>query len=135
MEKIRLLITQDATGDYNVISEISVKADRLAIYVAKDSSMWLYDPDAATEFIITPRMYEMQVIGDTQFGIIYPVSDIFVVDGMRYVAGECLIMNLEEDGIRCMSTEESKSAFVEFASRIKTICRKGYKTFAYLLDE
>lgn len=135
MEKTKLEITQDAIGDFVMVSQKPVKAERMALYVAKDRSMWLYDLDLASRILNNRRMeYEIERIGKTKHVIIYPANEIFIVDDTRYVVGECLIMNLEEFGLRCMTREETQKAFNEYMYRTKTVCQGRYRTYAYLLD-
>ena len=109
-------------------------AEKMALHVAKDRSVWLVDEELAARIIDNGRVrYRCSYMGNTNFVIIYPKDSIRVYDGRRYIVGEFMIMR-DKDGLVCMSWEELQKAAAEYNSGAVILKIAGKSVAAYEMD-
>ena len=129
MEMVELRFVADSRDYYLLGSVNPVKMNKGALYVAPDQSVWLMDYEKALAVIDDYAERCMsEMIGKSDYIVIYPCDSLAKIDGDKYIIGECLIMKSVR-GIQCMNTKEMHDAFLEFISRI-TYVRAGQASLA-----
>lgn len=129
MENVELRFINDSIGRCFLVSVDPIKMDKGALYFDSDQTMWLMDHEKALAVIdgyADRCMSEM--IGKSEYIIIYPCDSLVRIDGEKYIIGECLIMK-SDHGLQCLSPKEIHDAFIEAISRI-TYVRAGQVTLA-----
>ena len=124
MENVELRFINDSRGRCFLVSVDPIKMDKGALYLNADQSMWLMDYEKALTVIddYADRCMS-EVMGKSDYVVIYPCDSLVKIDGEKYIIGECLIMK-SEHGVQCMSPKEIHDAFIEYVSRI-TYVRAG----------
>lgn len=134
MESIKIRISEDEDYGFIIEAVAPVLVEKTALYIGPEKSMWLLDYERALAVIDDYAEECMSaMIGKSDYIIIYPAESAVNVDGDNFIMGECLIMK-SDHGVKCMTQRETVEAFVEYASRTKTVYAGQYGLPAYQVD-
>ncbi len=134
MESIKVRISGDEDYGFIIEAVTPVLVEKTALYIGPEKSMWLLDYERAIALIDDYAEECMSaMIGKTDYIIIYPAESAVNIDGDNFIMGECLIMK-SDSGVKCMTKRETVEAFVEYASRMKTVYAGQYGLPAYQVD-
>ncbi|MBQ5675799.1 MAG: hypothetical protein IIV45_12115 [Lachnospiraceae bacterium] len=131
--KVRIAKEADCELSFEIVAPAIPK--KVALYMNAKQSFWLMDEEKALEVIKNygdDCMAEM--IGHTDYMIIFPSESAVNIDGNNFVMGECLIMKAGNKSVECMSLNEMEEAFVEFISRTISVYAGQYELPAYQVD-
>ena len=131
--KVKIIKDVDCGVKFTTIAPAIPK--KAALYMNAKQSLWLMDEEKALEVIKNygdDCMAEM--IGRTDYMIIFPSESAVNIDGNNFVMGECLIMKAGNKSVECMSLNEMEEAFVEFISRTISVYAGQYELPAYQVD-
>lgn len=102
-----------------------------AIYVGTDKKLQFYDYESALYALDDfPGKYEVCNIGDTEYVLLYSDDSTVLINGERYILGECMIMKIG-NRIERMSKKDISSAFNQFVSRVVALQAGAYQIHAY----
>lgn len=134
MESVKVRIEGDADTDYVFATVTPAKPEKAALYIGPEKSMWLLDYERALSVIDDYAAQCMSaMMGKSDYIIIYPAESAVKIDGEDYIMGECLIMK-SDNGVKCMTQKETADAFIEYASRMKTVYAGQYGLPAYQVN-
>ena len=135
MGSVKVKIIKDADCGVKFTTIAPAIPKKAALYMNAKQSLWLMDEEKALEVIKNygdDCMAEM--IGRTDYMIIFPSESAVNIDGNNFVMGECLIMKAGNKSVECMSLNEMEEAFVEFISRTISVYAGQYELPAYQVD-
>ena len=131
MEIVELVKRESNDGYTTLVSRKPVTAQEAAFYVAKDTSKWLLDFEMAMRILDQGRIcYKYEPMGKSGYVIIYPEDSLCIVNGVRYIIGEFMILGLKPD-LAGMTQEEMQEAVSEYNSRCIMLNIAGRSHAAY----
>lgn len=118
LEVIEITIQVDpSTEEITVVSKGKEKEPEMGIYIDWQGRPALVDMEKALAIIDTyGTNCATEMIGKTDFILVYDESKTVKADGNMYVGGEALIMK-SEDGLKTMRKEELNTVMTEYRSR------------------
>ena len=118
MEVIEITIQIDpSTEEITVIPKEKDTATKKGLYIDWQGKPVLVDIEKAQTIVDSYRdNCASEMIGKTDFILVYDSSKTVMADGHQYVGGEALIMKLEY-GLKSMSPGELETAMAEYRSR------------------
>lgn len=135
MGSVKVKIIRDADCGVKFATIAPAIPKKVALYMNVKQSLWLMDEEKALEVI---KKYGddcmAEMIGRTDYMIIFPSESAVNIDGNNFVMGECLIMKAGNKSVECMSLNEMEEAFVEFVSRTISVYAGQYELPAYQVD-
>lgn len=118
LEVIEITIQVDpSTEEITVVSKGKGTEPKMGIHIDWQGRLVLVDMEKALAIIDSyGNNCESEMIGKTDFILVYDGSKTVRADGHRYVGGEALIMK-SEYGLKSMNPEELEIAMTEYRSR------------------
>lgn len=120
------------------IEEINVRANTIeqesqgAVYIDKKGLVFGVEEEVALGLIDSyGEKILSEMVGSTEFIMIYCEDSVLRVGSDNFVMGDLLIMK-SENGLKCLTQEETKEAMKQFTSRLTSIkmgtdCMSGYQ--------
>lgn len=119
METIEISIqVEPGTEGIQIIPRKSISKRDAAICISSTGRIKIIDPKKAIEMIDEYGVKcKSDMLGKTEFIIIYDATKEVLTDKGAYLVGDCLIMK-NDHGLKGMTEEEITGAIIEYKSRL-----------------
>lgn len=108
---------------------------KFAVYIDRNKKIWGVDEILATEILAAyGENSKSEMIGNSDFILIYDANQEYKINNHRFIAGDCLIMK-SYYGLKCMNETEIEEARQEFKKRARNYQIGPFCFQAYLLKE
>ena len=134
MEGMKITI-QVETGTENITISTGSKSEneKAAIFIDKECKVWGLGEEIALATIDTyGSRSQSEMIGNSEYIIIFDGDSVIQVGSQKYIFGDCLIMK-SDNGLKCLSEDEVQEAINEYGSRLSRVNMGGFCFTGYPL--
>lgn len=134
MEGMKITI-QVETGTKNITISTGSKSEneKAAIFIDKECKVWGLGEEIALATIDTyGSRSQSEMIGNSEYIIIFDGDSVIQVGSQKYIFGDCLIMK-SDNGLKCLSEDEVQEAINEYGSRLSRVNMGGFCFTGYPL--
>ncbi|MDD3417260.1 MAG: hypothetical protein PHY47_25245 [Lachnospiraceae bacterium] len=105
-----------------------------AIYIDRNRMVWGLSEDLAMGILDSyGNNSKSEMIGKSDYILIFDSKNEIGVGENRYIAGDCLIMK-SENGLKCISDDEIEDAMKQYGSRLTIIKMGQFSISGYQLN-
>ena len=134
MERIEINIQIGSEiEEFNIKNETIKQQEAVAIYIDHSLRVWAVTPQVAEEILESyQNNSKSEMIGKSEYILIYDAREVIQIDGSSYIVGESLIMKASKQ-VEGIPQNEIHTVIQEYGTRLQEIVIGGIRVYGYEL--